>query len=78
MILSAVHVMTEVTVFDNIAGATVLLPTERFVMLWQKRVPEYQLESKVVDNLMGLWVQVRHPCQSWGLLPLLTVITWVV
>lgn len=70
--------MTDFAVFDNIAGATVLLPTELFVMLWQKRVPEYPLESRVVDNLMALLVQVRLPCQSWGLLPLLTVITWVV
>lgn len=78
MIVRAVHVMTDVTVTDNIAGATVLLPTELSVMLWQKRVPEYRPESKVADNLMALWVQVRHPCQSWGLLPLLTVVMWVV
>lgn len=83
VIVSAVlYVITDVitVVLDDacIAGATVLLPTERSVMLWQKRVPEYQLESKVGDNLMALRGQVRHPCQSWGLLPLLTGITWVV
>jgi hypothetical protein len=72
------HAKTYVSDPENVAGVTVSLPTEGSAMLWQKKVPEYQQESKVVDNLMSLWAQDPHPCQSWGLLPLLMVIMWVV